>query len=104
MKRILPRDGMEKSNRPRARKPGAGLSQMFLPEEGPTQKRTALPQVEGELLCPCCGGPGKLKIDQFNERQCPICECVGIVSRAAFDKYINDHPLSLAAKQLSKKK
>ena len=45
-----------------------------------------------------------LRTGQFNSATCPTCDGAGIVSRAAFDAYINAHPLSLAAKQLSKKK
>ena len=63
----------------------------FPAEEAPTLKRAVIP--EPSLLCPTCGGARVLRTGKFNRSDCPTCVGTGIVSREAFDAYINAHPL-----------
>lgn len=87
---------------------GAGLGQLFPSEEAITARRAVLaPEevtVEGQILCPACGGSARLRVSQWDTVPCPECRGAGTTTREAFDAWIAAHPESLAAKQLAKPK
>lgn len=97
----------------RPRKPGAGLGQLF-PEEAPTKKHIAIPPrpstppaagafADGSLVCPVCAGSGDIHVTPYALQTCPLCRGERTVTRTVFDKYIADHPDSVAARQFKKK-
>lgn len=98
---------------PRPRKPGAGLGQLFSDEEAPTTKHKAIPPrpstppagkfADGSFVCPVCRGAGDLHVTPYALQTCPLCRGERTVTRAVFDKYIADHPDSVAARQFKKK-
>lgn len=99
------------------RKAGAGLGQ-FLPEtpaepptpaygplpepaDVPTKKMVAVPV--RDKLCPSCGGATELHVGAYQTHPCPTCEATGMVAAETFERYLIEHPESLAAKQLKHK-
>lgn len=76
---------------------------MFPESEAITGKHTV---VEADPLCPLCGGSGSLRTTPYpyDKKMCPLCEGRKFVPRDVFDKYLLEHPESLAAKQLVKEK
>jgi hypothetical protein len=77
------------------------LGQLFPDSEAPTtKKRAALPAEE--VLCPVCGGSGSVHLSPYAARACPLCAGSRLVSRDVFDKYIAEHPESVAARQFKK--
>lgn len=83
------------------RRPGAGLNFLFPSDEATTGKLQALPP-EPDPLCPLCGGSGSLRTNPYDKVTCTLCMGREFVTRAVFDKFLVEHPHSLAAKQLKK--
>lgn len=91
---------------PDDRKPGAGLGQLFPPDEAPTSKLPTVPEPAppNRVACPMCNGRGVLRVSAYlNDEACPTCKGQGNVTRLQHDEYIKTHPGSLAA-QLARKK
>lgn len=92
------------------RKPGAGLSHLIPQEpepidEPPTTKLPIVPEIPtGERVCPLCGGGGELHTTPYAKTNCPTCDGKGTVSRETFERFVEEHPNSLAARQLKRQK
>jgi hypothetical protein len=96
--------GKSKGDDVAERKPGAGLGFLFPPEETPTARLPVVPEVPAEtLLCPACGGSRIVHVNAYDKGPCSVCSAAGFVDRATFDRFIAEHPKSVAARQLKRK-
>jgi hypothetical protein len=81
---------------PKIRKPGAGLGHLFPSEEPKTAKMASLAaNPDFEFLCPAC--EGEPDAGASDRSPCSTCHALGRVSRATFDRYVDDHPECPAA-------